>query len=120
MATWKARPTIYRGIPMRSRLEARAAAGMDDIEVPWLYEPRAYAGRGGQYLPDFEVHPGTPKRYFVEVRPTEERARAAFPQMEIILESEPDAFLMVVFPDPDGHGDRWGVFMSHSEARAWR
>jgi hypothetical protein len=51
-----ARRTMYRGIPMRSRLEARAAQFLDSIPgVGWAYEPVAYADETGQYLPDFEA-----------------------------------------------------------------
>jgi hypothetical protein len=48
-----ARATTYRGIEMRSRLEARFAGVLDDLGVAWRYEPRALASRDGQYLPDF-------------------------------------------------------------------
>lgn len=103
------RPTTYRGIPMRSRLEATFAQQLDDEELAWEYEPRAYAGRAGQYLPDFEVtsclrdgcdkccantHP-----IFIEVRPTVEGANRAMDQMEVIWESEEKAELIVVIPN---------------------
>jgi hypothetical protein len=51
-----ARRTMYRGIPMKSRLEARAAQFLDSVPgVTWAYEPVAYADQTGQYLPDFEA-----------------------------------------------------------------
>lgn len=49
------RPTVYRGILMRSRLEARVAALLDHLSIAWSYEPRAYKTLSGEYLPDFEV-----------------------------------------------------------------
>lgn len=86
---------------MRSRLEARYAAILDHFELPWVYEPRAYASERGQYLPDFEVLPvpeaGLPS-LFIEVRPTLDRALLALTQMPIIWASEPDADLLITVP----------------------
>lgn len=90
-----ARPTTYRGIPMRSRLEATMAALLDSMGFPWRYEPRAFAGLGGQYLPDFEVERPGEGRFYVEVKPTLEKAMLVLPRMQIIWESEPNAHLLV-------------------------
>lgn len=51
----KARPTVYRGIQMRSRLEAKAARAFDRVGAWWLYEPLCYANARTEYLPDFVV-----------------------------------------------------------------
>jgi hypothetical protein len=55
----KARPTVYNGITMRSRLEADFAREfLDDPDSKfgaWEYEPVCFAGPGGQYLPDFRT-----------------------------------------------------------------
>lgn len=100
MSTLKARPTVYNGIQMRSRLEARWAAVLDRDWGRWAYEPRAYATQGGQYLPDFEIlDAGLP--VFMEVRPTIDRGWSATLQMEIIWASLPDAMLYVIVPDSD-------------------
>lgn len=101
MSAWEARPTVYKGVPMRSRLEARFAAELDANGGGWSYEPRAYAGDAGQYLPDFEVL-GRGEPIFFEVKPTEAMAIAAAQRMEVIWESEPDAQLYVAFPIEDG------------------
>lgn len=61
----QARPTVYRGILMRSRLEAAWAEQFDAFAWAWRYEPVAFGGRCGQYLPDFEL-PGV---CLVEVKP---------------------------------------------------
>src|SRR5690349_10167892 len=45
-------PTTYRGVRMRSRLEARYAALFDSLSWPWTYEPLDLAG----YIPDFLLH----------------------------------------------------------------
>lgn len=95
------RPTIYRGIPMRSRLEARVAAALDDRGLEWRYEPRAYAGQAGQYLPDFEVL-GQEHPTFIEVKPPiMDRIEDALERMPIILESIPDAKLILIVDGAD-------------------
>lgn len=53
---WKARPTVYKGIQMRSRLEAGFAAWLDRYRFDWEYEPCAFASELGQYLPDFRLN----------------------------------------------------------------
>lgn len=102
----QARPTTYRGIPMRSRLEARFARYLDVTGADWKYEPRAYADATGDYLPDFEV---TERRHHVFIELKREMdpelienadvLARAMQRMEVILESEPDASLMVVTGD---------------------
>lgn len=114
--TWQARPTVYRGIRMRSRLEARWAAywDLEDEAVQealgqrclWRYEPICFAGRGGQYLPDFELQYfdllGNPKstRQYQEVKPVLKDPLPVMQQMEVIWESEPRADLDIVVGDP--------------------
>lgn len=62
LAQWKAAhppsvglsvPTRYRGIVMRSALEARVAAMLDRHDVRWEYEPRSFQLGGLRYVPDF-------------------------------------------------------------------
>lgn len=92
---FKARPTVYNGIQMRSRLEATTAASLDEHQVEWRYEPRAYANGTGQYLPDFEIQGGF---YFLEVKGLSElddRLWEATKRMEIIWSSVPDAYLIL-------------------------
>lgn len=68
----KARPTLYKGIQMRSRLEADYAAHLDSDGTPWEYEPTCFANERGQWLPDFRTWPygdtsGAPT--YVELKP---------------------------------------------------
>lgn len=98
-----ARPTVYRGIRMRSRLEARFAADMDKAGWKWEYEPRCYASEAGQWLPDFETH--TPEHIFIELKPTAEAAKAAVGRVHIVYASEPTALANVIWP----MGTGWGV-----------
>lgn len=101
--TWKARPTVYRGVEMRSRTEARFAAVLDRVGYTWDYEPRAYGSMRGQWLPDFELTNGVPgHRSFVEVKPTRDAAYAAIPKVRVVFASEPDASVIVTWPEPDG------------------
>lgn len=46
-------PTTYRGVQMRSRLEADWARQFDRWGVPWLYETEGVNLDGLWYLPDF-------------------------------------------------------------------
>jgi hypothetical protein len=72
MTQIKARPTLYKGIQMRSRLEADYAAYLDRTGGDWDYEPECFAGPRGQWLPDFRRNfPETGGTYveYVEVKP---------------------------------------------------
>ena len=72
----KAIPTMYKGIPFRSRLEARWAIIFDQLGIEWHYETEGYdipiqEGVTIRYLPDFALYGGTercPERLFVEVK----------------------------------------------------
>jgi hypothetical protein len=93
----QARPTIYRGIRMRSRLEAAFAQELDNdgLVEDWTYEPYAFASPEGQYLPDFIVQwiwgIGC-----VEVKPENADFDAALERMHVVHASEPSALLFVV------------------------
>jgi len=101
-----ARTTIYNGIKMRSRIEARFAAYLDRLGVSWQYEPEAFASREGQYLPDFVVSAGNAPPIVIEVKPWTARddpdgflvtVEATMERMEIVRASIPDAVLILVF-----------------------
>lgn len=108
--TLKARPTVYKGIQMRSRLEAGFAAWLDENGVTWEYEPRAYASDEGQYLPDFEVLDGVrldgwdgyTRNIFFEVKPREPDLEEQRRNTRIIEACVPGAVLLVVWPDAHG------------------
>lgn len=53
--TIPARPTSYKGVTMRSRLEAGFAMWLDTMRWEWEYEPECFAYEGGQWLPDFHL-----------------------------------------------------------------
>jgi hypothetical protein len=113
--TIAARPTTYAGIEIRSRLEAHYAAFLDATGRTWTYEPRAFANKRGQYLPDFRVDygPSAPP-VFVEVKPTLAKAYAAAERMQIIWDSHPNALLAIVVDTPQGELEAW------PEDRVWR
>lgn len=73
MTNLQARPTIYNGVQMRSRLEAGFAAWLDRWDVNWTYEPQVFANATGQYLPDFKIDRirvlGCDSTLYVEVKP---------------------------------------------------
>ncbi len=67
MRTIKAKPTEYRGVRMRSRLEAKWAAFFDEIGWDWMYEPVDLDG----YIPDFLIKGSNDRPgLLVEVKPT--------------------------------------------------
>jgi hypothetical protein len=75
-ATMKARPTTYKGIEMRSRLEAGYAQWLDTVNITWEYEPTCFGSDRGQYLPDFQLRDVRivgvgPCDFYVECKPFE-------------------------------------------------
>ena len=110
-----ARPTTYRGIKMRSRLEAKVAAHLDGRGFEWQYEGPAFGGRGGQYLPDFTL-PARDGRLtvYIEVKPTVDRAYRAMERMQVIWESEPNVALMMLV----GVSDL--AWVAYPDTRTWR
>ena len=125
------RPTTYKGIEMRSRLEAGFAAWLDQRGAKWSYEPRAFASEVGQYLPDFRVEnvlnvrSGVRSHGYVEIKPKdpspEQRERIAA-QFSVIKASEPDAHCMLIWPGYEWHGSAaidvlWPL--AHTEPTQW-
>jgi len=53
MNTLSAIETRYNGIVFRSRMEARWAVFMDELNIPYQYEPEAFRIGKVNYLPDF-------------------------------------------------------------------
>lgn len=49
----KAIETEYKGFRFRSRLEARWAVFLDDLNIEWEYEKEGFNLDSGPYLPDF-------------------------------------------------------------------
>jgi hypothetical protein len=102
-----ARPTVYKGIRMRSRLEADYASALDRDGETWEYEPTCFGGPDGQWLPDFRIgHDGI----YVEVKPayliaydgktpldTYERIDEILCKMQVAWLSEPKAAVQLVF-----------------------
>lgn len=102
-----ARPTVYKGIRMRSRLEADYAGALDRDGEKWEYEPTCFGAADDQWLPDFRI--GADGIY-VELKPaylmafdgtspfeTYDRVDKILKRMAVAWESEPDATLMLVF-----------------------
>jgi hypothetical protein len=121
----KGRVTLYKGIRMRSRLEADYAAHLDR-HAPhgesWEYEPICFGSDAGQWLPDFRVtwtHPEGKTARYVEVKPvqliqksptmpaTVELVDKLLTQMSVVWDSEPAAGLMLSF---HGYGQEWPEF----------
>jgi hypothetical protein len=112
--TIPARPTVYRGIQMRSRLEAGFAAWLDRRQFTWGYEPRCFATATRQYLPDFVIphailgpasgafpEPVTPpdvlRSVYIEVRPWLDLVEAT--RLTRVVQASEDAHLLYASPD---------------------
>jgi len=67
------KPTVYRGVKFRSRLEARWAVYFEFNPVIdfWKYEPKTLRlpERGWDYCPDFVIQYGSGFQSYVEVKP---------------------------------------------------
>jgi hypothetical protein len=90
----KARPTTYKDIEFRSRLEVRFAWHLDGLGEKWAYEPRVYGPKGRGYLPDFQIL-GAVHPTFIEVKPTIAQAEAAKAKVSVIWETHPDALILI-------------------------
>jgi hypothetical protein len=108
----KGRPTLYKGIQMRSRLEADYAGYLDRRGHLWEYEPDCFAGPDGQRLPDFRIRRRRPpKTWLVELKPAgllkQRRGEGTWEVVDRIDEilartsiawlSEPEAVINLIF-----------------------
>lgn len=100
-----ARKTVYKGIEMRSRLEAGYAMWLDQRRWTWSYEPCVFGNEQQQYLPDFRIenvrdlNTGRTAHAYVDVKPGYDFDTAAFlRRMEVIWDSEPEALLLIQAP----------------------
>lgn len=103
-------PTLYSGVLMRSRTEARWAAFFDAVQWPWAYEPLDLAG----YIPDFVLQ-FEACRLLVEVKSTEEEIAIAKAKIEasgwegeamiVISGATPD---LGAFLEQDAQTFNWG------------
>lgn len=107
-----ARPTTYKGIKMRSRLEADYAAYLDRSSKvwgsTWRYEPVCFGSEDSQWLPDFSEEHGHGSRTYVELKPigifdelvSDSRTNEIdtfLRKMTVAWASEPDVSLELVF-----------------------
>jgi hypothetical protein len=112
VSQFQARPTVYKGIEMRSRMEAGFAAWLDQRHFDWKYEPDCFAGPKGQYLPDFGLYGvdcqwlEAPATVYVETKPLGWSEREGefddyetlMRRMAIVWQSQPDAVLLLAQP----------------------
>jgi hypothetical protein len=125
-----ARPTTYKGIRMRSRLEADYAAYLDRQDCPWEYEPECFASPEGQWLPDFR---GGQDRALIELKPAAylfdhlgegeigpavKRIDSYLKRMTIAWASKPDASLQLVLWDYGATEERL-IIMAEYRGEPW-
>ena len=68
--------TTYKGMRLRSRLEARTCVWLDHLGIEYEYEKEGYVLDSGNYLPDFLIHnfpsqDRAPLKFWLEVKATE-------------------------------------------------
>lgn len=119
-APMTARPTIYKGVEMRSRLEAWWAERFDKAGVGWEYEPSAFADESGQYLPDFRYTQARPggrtATVYLEAKGVVADPAPFCTRMEIIWSTDPTATLMLA----EGHGERfWMGYTAPDGSAVW-
>lgn len=94
-----ARTTMYKGIKMRSRLEADFAGFLDRAGADWKYEPVCFAGPEGQWLPDFRATLPSGMRTYFEVKPDsfpDDKIDPLLEQMTVAWLTDPTAVLQLV------------------------
>jgi hypothetical protein len=106
--------TVYRGVTMRSRLEADFAAHLDERGIAWRYEPAVFGPIGRGYLPDFELR-RLDGHHYVEVKPLLRDVPKAKERMAIILDTYPDAVLVVACAE----ASRWFASVAGGEWTTW-
>lgn len=95
-------PTLYRGIQMRSRLEAKWACVFDQLGWKWEYEPVDLAG----WIPDFLIQTRAPnKPLLVEIKPVLERPEAVCDKCYRLAIPEGYQVLVVGMSPVDARGE---------------
>ena len=95
----KPRVTMYKGIRMRSRLEADFAAFLDRAGAEWEYEPVCFAGPTGQWLPDFRAKVPDGAWTYFKVKPEslpDDDIDPVLERMTIAWLTEPTVILQLV------------------------
>lgn len=121
--TVKARPTTYKGVQMRSRLEAGFAQWLDRWRVSWAYEPRCFASDKGQYLPDFVLEDvrvgGMTLPVYIEVKPSVPLVEAMQANLAILKASDVFSQLAVCTPPPPDAFEPKVLLVSDRGFREW-
>ena len=128
-----ARRTSYRGVLMRSRLEADYAAHLDRHGYEWEYEPIVFAGPAGQWLPDFRYRcrgESESPTWYIEVKPLSHladcrpgenywgrlaRIDELLSRMAMTWLTEPDALVILDWWDYGGNAPVAQVFGRQSQ-----
>lgn len=97
-------PTTYRGIRMRSRLEAKWASIFDALGWEWEYEPIDLNG----WIPDFVFpnHPFFKRPLLAEIKPIFAKDTAVINKIEDAMNAPPRAEQRAL-GRPEGAWDKW-------------
>lgn len=95
--TVEAKPCVFRGVHMRSKLEAKWAVVFEALRIKWEYETTLYTLKstrlfpnGVKYLPDFHL-----PNWIIEVKPTPPTPEELDKAVGVLLsQDKPFAFLI--------------------------
>jgi hypothetical protein len=101
--------THYAGCRFRSRLEARVAVFLDNLNINWEYEPQGFELPSGRYLPDFRITTGVEpvEQFWIEVKGPQPDTREITVASEINLYVGPLIILVGDIPRRRGGGTAW-------------
>jgi len=106
----------YPDIIFRSKLEAQWTVVLDELGIPWEYEPHLFDLPSGKYLPDFRMMTGTQEEFWIEVKGPWPNAREFMVASEINLYVGPLLILSGDVPRQANGGSAWWF---SKEDRQW-
>jgi hypothetical protein len=105
--------TDYHGQQFRSKLEAKWAMVLDELQVVWEYEPEARYTQHGGYLPDFYL-PRMKGGLWLEIKPYDAFEKGEDPRWpEFAMQRDQPLVVAYGLSDPyqlpDAYGEQPGV-----------
>jgi hypothetical protein len=94
-------PTWHAGIQFRSRLEARWAVFLDQLDLSWEYESQGFVVDGTPYLPDFLIFTAG-GMVWAEVKPTWDADPAGIARFRrfVMWRPQPSLAVLLIGPRP--------------------
>ena len=103
----RARRAAYPAILFRSLLEARWSVALDELGIPWQFEPTDFDLPSGVYRPDFLCHAQSGTEFWIEIKGPWPNAREFEVASEVNLYVAPLMFLTGDIPRQANGGTAW-------------